>query len=96
MSKRGTNIYKRKDGRWEGRYTKGFDDMGRRIWGSVYGKTYKEALSKKIKAQLAYANWESGLEDPPFQYVAECWFESRKNVLKPSSREKYERLLNLQ
>ena len=31
MSKRGTNIYKRKDGRWEGRYTKGFDDMGRRI-----------------------------------------------------------------
>lgn len=36
------NIRKRKDGRWEARYIKA-DDTGKK-YGSVYGKTYQEAL----------------------------------------------------
>ena len=42
MSRKGENIYKRKDGRWEGRYKKGNADNGRTIYGSCYGKTYRE------------------------------------------------------
>lgn len=46
MSRKGENIYKRKDGRWEGRYKKGIAGNGRTIYGSCYGKTYREAKEK--------------------------------------------------
>ena len=44
MSRKGENIYKRKDGRWEGRYIKSHEN-GKAHYGYVYGKTYKEAIS---------------------------------------------------
>ena len=40
MSKKGENIYKRKDGRWEGRYIKLYDADGKAKYGYLYGKTY--------------------------------------------------------
>lgn len=40
MSKRGENIYKRKDGRWEGRYIKCRTLHGKIQYGYVYGKSY--------------------------------------------------------
>ena len=43
MSRKGENIYKRKDGRWEGCCKKGVAANGRIIYGSCYGKTYREA-----------------------------------------------------
>ena len=33
------NIRKRKDGRWEGRYTAGYDQSGKRIIKNVLGRT---------------------------------------------------------
>ncbi|MFD2385749.1 hypothetical protein ACFSQ1_00145 [Enterococcus rivorum] len=39
MSKKGENIYKRKDGRWEGRYIKARNEQGRIIYGYIYGKS---------------------------------------------------------
>ena len=49
MSKRGDNIHKRKDGRWEGRYPKSRNLNGTIQYGSVYGKTYEEARKKLSK-----------------------------------------------
>lgn len=46
MSKRGDNIHKRKDGRWDGRYPTGRNDVGLIRYASVYGKTYGEAKEK--------------------------------------------------
>ena len=46
MSKRGENIYKRKDGRWEGRYIKEYGFDGKAKYGYVYGKTYSETKQK--------------------------------------------------
>ena len=49
MSTRGNNegsIRQRSDGRWEGRYTDGFDDKGRQIQRSIYGNTRKEVIEK--------------------------------------------------
>ncbi|MDE5885377.1 MAG: site-specific integrase [Oscillospiraceae bacterium] len=46
MSRRGENIYKRKDGRWEGRYKVGQDDKGRTKYHSVYAKSYQEVKKK--------------------------------------------------
>ena len=39
MPKTGANIYKRKDGRWEGRFIKGYCENGKAKYGSVYAKT---------------------------------------------------------
>ena len=41
------NIRKRKDGRWEGRYTAGYDPAtGKRITKNVLGKTQAEVKEK--------------------------------------------------
>ena len=47
MPRRGNNIYKRKDGRWEARYVKCISADGKKLYGSVYGKTYAEAKEKQ-------------------------------------------------
>ena len=48
MIKRGENIYKRKDGRWEGRYKTGIKPDGKTKYSSVYGRSYSDvkALSE--------------------------------------------------
>lgn len=56
MAKRRANgegsIRKRKDGRWEGRYTAGYDtDTGKRIIKNVLGKTQAE-VKDKFKAAV--------------------------------------------
>ena len=48
------NIRKRKDGRWEGRYTAGYDQNGKRIIKNVLGRTRAE-----VKSKLAVAIAES-------------------------------------
>ena len=41
------NIRKRKDGRWEGRYTAGYDEKtGKRLIKNVLGKTQTEVKEK--------------------------------------------------
>ena len=52
MSRTGDNIFKRKDGRWEGRFIKCHQD-GKAKYGYVYAKTYKET---KLKLQEAIQN----------------------------------------
>ena len=59
MSKRGENIYKRKDGRYEGRYVKGYGVDGKINYGSVYAHTYAETKSKLAQAKSAKS-------EPPF------------------------------
>ncbi len=48
MARRGENIYKRKDGRWEARYPKSYTE-GHIVYGYVYGQTYSEAKSKRTQ-----------------------------------------------
>ena len=55
MSRKGENIYKRKDGRWEGRYKKGRSADGRTIYGSCYGRTYRE-VKEKLGIPILYNN----------------------------------------
>ncbi len=47
MAKRGMNIYKRKDGRWEGRIRRKSPQNGAK-YKSVYGRSYKEVKEKMI------------------------------------------------
>lgn len=48
MAKKGENIYKRKDGRWEGRYIKGRRANGSIYYGYVYALNYKEVKEKLV------------------------------------------------
>ncbi len=47
MAKRGENITKRKDGRWEARVIADRTAEGKAIYRSFYGKTYREAKEKR-------------------------------------------------
>ena len=47
MPRKGENIHKRKDGRWEARYIKGYGEDGRAIYGYVFGKSYLEVKRKR-------------------------------------------------
>ena len=55
---KGENIFRRRDGRWEARYSKGRELSGKIKYGYCYGKTYREAKEKaeKCKAALASGN----------------------------------------
>lgn len=46
MPRKGENIYKRKDGRWEGRYIRSYDSEHKAKYAYVYGKTYSEVKRK--------------------------------------------------
>ena len=59
MPRRGENIYKRKDGRWEGRYKCGYDDTGKARYRSVYAKTYQEVREKLQKLKLTVVDYVS-------------------------------------
>lgn len=68
MPRRSTNIYKRKDGRWEARYVTSIGIDGKKKYASVYVSTYKEAKEKQgqcIQKQQLSKNsiGNSNLED---------------------------------
>ena len=61
MARRGENIYKRKDGRWEGRYIKGRKTGGKIYYGYIYGYKYSEVKNKLIF--IKYEKQATGKKD---------------------------------
>lgn len=94
---KGENIFKRKDGRWEARYIKGYELSGKIKYGFCYGKTYKEAKEKVTKAKAALL---SGKPIPAsnsrhrFSWFCDEWFESGRNRFKESTCVKYRTILD--
>lgn len=99
MPRRGENIYKRKDGRWEGRYIKGRTN-GRIQYGYVFAKTYKEVRQKlfenlvpeKNSCEKAEMEFQYS-ENDSFEELAWEWLNSLKPRLKESSIVKYTNIL---
>lgn len=88
MPRRGENIFKRKDGRWEGRYVKEVALDGTKKYGSVYAKTYREVKEK----QLACINQPLSCTKKSALTVDNImleWLEQNKNQLKISSYQRY-------
>ncbi len=91
MSKKGENIYKRKDKRWEARYIKSHGPDGRAQYGYCYGKTYREAKEKLADAK---ARWQRGEVSAPHrretvgQYGVE-WLQLQRSRVKPATFVKY-------
>lgn len=96
MPRKGENIYKRKDGRWEGRYIKGRSDTGKAIYGYVYAHSYREVKSKLMfSIQTTVTNHPNSakLELPKqtntFGDLADLWMKSIKPQVKESTYRKY-------
>lgn len=92
MSRRGENIRKRKDGRWEGRYSVQDMETDRRISHSVYARTYTEVKEKLIKAKMSVesAVREHTLdEELNFGRTAEEWLTVIKHSKKHATYVKY-------
>ena len=89
MSRRGENIFKRKDGRWEGRYKNGCKDNGKTKYSSVYAHTYSECSTKLYAAKNKQI---SGNIPITVGQLFEHWLESRKNTVKQSTYMHYKTL----
>lgn len=84
MSRRGENIYKRKDGRWEGRYKCGVDDAGKACYRSVYAKTYQEVREKLVKLKSTTVNYISSGKRTVKELFEE-WLTAVRLKVKPST-----------
>ena len=96
MARRGENIYKRKDGRYEGRYVIGKTPSGKTRFGYVYGRQYAQVrrllLEKKLEAQ-----GNAGAR--PTKYTLREWMErwleaELRGRVKPSSYQTYRNQLS--
>lgn len=91
MSRRGENIYKRKDGRWEGRYIETYKADGKAKYRSVYAHTYEEVRNKmnlQIKAER-----KNIIDISTIDWISN-YIEAQKTQLKLSTVKIYNRYLN--
>lgn len=92
MSKKGENIYKRKDGRWEARYIKGCSTEGKTVYGYCYGKTYREAKVKvtEAKAYLTQKTYIPGVGSRRcLASYCDEWLQLNRSKVKESTYVKY-------
>lgn len=89
MPRKGENIYKRKDGRWDGRYIKGHDANGKAVYGYVYERSYfkvKHKLRDAISSNLDDANSSASFS---FNALFDRWLNSKKEAVRESTYRKY-------
>ena len=86
--RKGENIFKRKDGRWEARYIKGYEPSGKAKYGFCYGKTYSEAKGKAAKHKAALISGipaKAANSRRCFSFYCDEWLKLRKNKIREST-----------
>lgn len=92
MSKKGENIYKRKDGRWEARYIKGYAANGCARYGYCYAKSYREAREKVNAARAAMLGCMTGVQSERGKCLGiycDEWLQLKRSAVKGSTYAKY-------
>lgn len=84
MSKRGENIYKRKDGRWEGRI---INEDGKYKY--FYGKSYNEVRKKKNSWFKDSTQQPLSIKSSYFLEILESWLKDCYGNVKNSTYESY-------
>ena len=90
VPRRGENIHKRKDGRWEARYIIDRKN-GKAVYHSVYAKTYSE-VKAKLKDCIAKekdSKIEKCSKKMTFDDAFKKWLEYKQHFIKMSSYNKY-------
>ena len=95
MSKRGENIYQRKDGLWEARYVKEIDLSGKKKYGSVYARSYREVKAKRqtVLTNLFIYQKPDLTKSFTVSALVEEWLCINQNRIKPSTYQRYEGFL---
>lgn len=93
MSRTGENIYKRRDGRWEGRYIR-TRIGGKAKYVSVYGRSYREVKKKLEDAKTKQEKCNTKAEKAgKMADIGNGWLSEAALFLKKSSLNKYEDIL---
>lgn len=92
MPRKGENIYKRQDGRWEGRYIKARDINNRAVYGYLYGKSYTE-VKNKLKETKELKNTNNTKSILVEELIYE-WIEYKKLNVKESSLARYKTIID--
>lgn len=92
MGRRGESIFRRKDGRWEARYSLGKDAAtGKTKYRSVYGNTYSEAKEKRMQAmQKTYISQKNG----GFIEAVRKWLEEKEPGIKEQTYRRYQQCID--
>lgn len=93
--KKGENIYKRKDGRWEGRYIRFYDAENKAKYTYVYGKTYNEVKQKLIdKRSTTRKTACPSRKSITYGELLDSWLQSSRLKTKESTHARYTHLIN--
>lgn len=92
MAKKGLNIYKRKDGRWEGRTLLDTPE-GKRKYHSVYGHSYREA-KEKLLAIVTEKPEQNQKCRMTVRQIMEQWLGDKQYLWKESTYACYRQLVN--
>ena len=92
MGRRGESIFRRKDGRWEARYSLGKDAAtGKTKYRSVYGNTYSEAKEKRMQEmQKTYISQKNG----GFIEAVRKWLEEKEPGIKEQTYRRYQQCID--
>lgn len=95
MPRKGENIYKRKDGRWEGRYIRSYDASNKAKYSYVYGKTYSEVKQKLIDRRSIVKKYPIvSRKDILYSELLDSWLHSSQLNTKESTHARYSHLIN--
>lgn len=96
MARKGENIRKRNDGRWEGRYP--VLENGELRYHSIYAKSYAEVKMKLVEMRNCFEEVEEEVfleKEVVINDVAECWLNQVKQERKTATYAKYESIYRI-
>lgn len=88
MTRTGSNIYKRKDGRWEARYIKYYDMNGKAKYGYLYARTYTE-VKRKLCDAYSKCELHTIKDEALLEHVTQKWLEANRMKVKESTYAHY-------
>ncbi len=93
MSRRGENIYKRKDSRWEGRYIRSYDIKGNVKYGYVYAATYND-VKKKLSDVKNAGTVKPACAGKALSHYCDEWLTLNRSRIKNATYIKYHTIIN--
>ena len=95
MPRKGENLYKRKDGRWEARYIHHYEN-GKAKYKSIYGASYTEVRAKRQEELLKPKHLQASCVKKlaTLQEICSLWLNSKKSNVKESSYTRYVRIID--
>lgn len=98
MPRKGENIRKRSDGRWEGRFCAIDFDTGKKRYHSVYARTYRKVKEKLITIKHEQMEMQPAFSEAPvgsaesFGQIADMWLQDVRANCKYSTYVKYRQI----